>query len=69
MKGSPATEILPVRVVLLFADTEKATVPFPVPAPPEVIVIQGAVVDAVQVQLGSEAVTPIVPVPPDDENV
>jgi hypothetical protein len=50
---------------VVLADTEKETVPFPVPALPAVIVIHEALLVAVQEQL-LEVVTATVPVLPEE---
>ena len=64
MKVWPATVSVPVRgVVTVFAATLKPTVPFPVPLLPLVIVIQLALLVAVQVQL-LDVVTAVVDEPP-----
>src|SRR5437867_296911 len=56
---------VPLRgVVVGFTDTEKATVPLPVPPLPEVMVMNALLLMAVHVQLGFDAITPTVPVPP-----
>ena len=61
----PAAAIVATRdAVPVFAATVNATVPLPVPAAPDVIVIQAALVVAVHVQLPAEAVTAIDPDPP-----
>jgi hypothetical protein len=61
----PAATIVPEReVVPVLAATENATVPPPVPDCPPVIVIQVALVVAVQAQLPVDAVTAIEPVAP-----
>ncbi len=52
-----------VRAAPAFAATENATLPFPLPDAPLVIVIQGADEVAVQVQ-SAVAVTATLPVPP-----
>jgi hypothetical protein len=60
----PATVSVPVRLlVFVFAATEYPTVPLPLPLLPEVIVIQAALLAAVQVQPVG-AVTVTLPVPP-----
>ncbi len=64
----PAMVIVPVSwLVVVLAATVKATVPFPVPLLPEVIVIQLALLVAVQLQ-PLEVVTPTLPVPPVEPN-
>ncbi len=49
--------------VSIFAATEYMILLFPLPLPPEVIVIQGASLVAIQAS-SLEAVTPTLPVPP-----
>jgi len=59
----PAATIVPVRAVVpVLAATVNATVPLPVPACPEVIVIQPALADAVQAHDVPDEVTVIDPV-------
>ena len=58
MKLSPPAVIVPLRCeVEVFAATEKATVPFPVPVAPLVIEIHAAPLEAVQAQQPAVAVT------------
>ncbi len=65
MKVWPATVKVPVREeVLVFEATEKFTAPVAVPLLPEVIVIQEALLVAVQ-EHPEPAVTLTVPVPPE----
>lgn len=64
VKVRPATVSVPVRCVeRLFASTRNATRPVRVPLVPVVIVIQGTLLTAVQVQ-ESVVVTIVAPVPP-----
>ena len=65
---TPATMSVPVRAASLSGATENAAVPLPLPFAPEVIVIQVAVVEAVQLQESVE-VTATDPVPPLLSNV
>ena len=59
----PAATIVPVRVLVpVLAAAVNATVQLPVPAWPEVIVIQPALVVAVQAHVASDEVTAIDPV-------
>ena len=59
-----ATVIVPVRALkLVFADTEKPTVPLPVPSVPEVIVIQDAPLMAVQLQPAPAVTVRLLPLP------
>ena len=68
MTVCPATVIVPVREAAdALAATEKVTVPSPVPDPPVLIVMNGELLTAVHEHPGS-AVTPTVPVPPEDGN-
>jgi hypothetical protein len=60
----PPTAIVPLRAAPMFTATVKLMVPLPVPDPPLTIVIHGVVVVAVHEQLGSVAVTAMVPGPP-----
>ena len=55
--------IVPVRAEPVLACTEKVTLPFPVPLPPDVIVIQGTLLTAVQLQPVAEVILKL-PVPP-----
>jgi hypothetical protein len=65
VKVFPAAAMVAERVdVVVLAATVKATVPLPVPDVPEVIVIHGALVDALHAQVPAEAVTAMEPVPP-----
>ena len=59
MNACPAIASVPVRLlVFVFAATEYPTVPLPLPEPPEVIVIQAALLAAVHVQpVGAVTVT------------
>jgi len=59
----PATLKVPVRASPVFWLTEKFTVPFPVPDPPEEIVIQETLLAAVQAHPAA-AVTLALPCPP-----
>jgi hypothetical protein len=60
----PATVMVPFRALpVVFAATLKVTGPLPVPLLPDVIVIQEALLAAVQEQLLEEAVTVVLPVP------
>ncbi len=60
---NPATVIVPVlELVDVFDDTEYITVPLPIPLLPLVMVIQLALLWAVQLQVLDEAVTVILPV-------
>ena len=52
------------RAAPVLAAAVKLTVPFPVPVLPEVIVIHGELLVAVQVHPGEEVVTVTLPVPP-----
>jgi hypothetical protein len=56
----PPIVIVPVRESPVLAATLYVTVPFPVPVPPDAMVIHGALVVATQLQLAL-AVTPTVP--------
>ena len=58
-----ATEIVPVRAAPVFAATTNVTAPFPRPGEPEVTVIHGALLTAVQSQTPCDS-TEIVPDPP-----
>ena len=58
-----ATEIVPVRAAPVFAATENITTPFPRPGEPEIIVIHGALLTAVQSQTLCDS-TEIDPDPP-----
>jgi hypothetical protein len=60
----PAIVMVPVRAADVLAATLKATVPLPVPAAPEVTVIQGADATAVQSHVVSAVTAMGVPVPP-----
>lgn len=60
MKGCPAIVIVPERAAPLFAATENATVPLPLPDPPPVSEIQSAPEEAVQLQ-PAPAVTATLP--------
>jgi hypothetical protein len=60
----PATVKVPLRAAPVFAATENAVVPEPVPDAPEVITIHPAPDAAVQAHVGAEAVTPTDPEPP-----
>ena len=65
----PAIVIVPVlEDVLLFDPTEKLTVPLPEPLAPDVMVIQVALLTAVQLH-PVVAVTLTVPVPPEEVHV
>ena len=65
MNVCPAIVSVPVRgLVEVFAATVYATVPFPVPLPPLVTVIQDALLEAVQAQTEALAMTDTVPLPP-----
>ena len=61
---TPAIESEPLRSAPPLAAAEKVVVPDPVPDAPPVIVIHGAPLDAVHVQVGAEGVTVKLPVPP-----
>lgn len=64
MTAAPAIVIAPVRrAPVLFAATEKLTVPLPLPLAPDVIVIHGALLTAVHAQ-PTGALTLEVPLPP-----
>ena len=65
VKVLPAMVMVPLRAGPVFPDAEYPTVPLPVPLEPEVMVIQSALLVAVQVQVLSEAVTVILPFPPE----
>ena len=65
----PAAVIVPVLAPPVFAATENATVPLPVPEPPLVIVIHDAFAPAVHAHVPVEAPTAMDPVPPDSVNV
>ena len=54
---------VPVLASALFAANDSATLPLPVPAPPETIVIHPALDTEVHVHVGAEAVTVIVALP------
>ena len=56
-------------LVSVLLTTEYETVPFPLPLLPDVIVIQLALLVAVQVQLLDDAVTLTLPLPPLEPNV
>jgi hypothetical protein len=60
----PATINVPVRAAPVFAAAVNAVAPDPVPEAPDVIVIQGVVVLAVQAHVGADAVTATDPDPP-----
>lgn len=65
VNGKPAIAIVPVRELTpAFAPTKYLTVPFPVPAAPEVMVSQDAPLDAVHAVVCTVAVTCVEPVPP-----
>ena len=55
---------VPVRALPVFDATEYSTRPFPVPDAPLVIVIHGALEDAVHAHVAADAVTLSEPVPP-----
>ena len=59
-----ATLRVPVREEPVLADTEKETVPFPIPLAPEVITIQGSSLVAVQGQ-SLAVLTDTLPYPPE----
>src|SRR5262249_13562738 len=64
LKVMPPAVIIPLRgVELAFADTEKFTVPLPVPLAPDVTVIQGKLLTADHMQ-PADAFTPKLPAPP-----
>ena len=61
----PATVIVPLRAAaVVFGAMLNATVPLPVPLPPLVTEIQGALLAAVQAHVPPDAVTAIDPLPP-----
>src|SRR6185369_15601661 len=55
---------VPLRAAPVFADAESTTVPSPVPPAPDLIVMNDAVVDAVQLQVCADAFTCTVTSPP-----
>jgi len=60
----PAAAIVALRVLIpVLAANVYLTVPLPVPEPPDVMVIQGALVVAVHAQVAADAVTAIAPDP------
>jgi hypothetical protein len=64
LKVCPAIVSVPVRCAPVLAAIVKATLPFPPPDAPDVIVSQDALLDAVQVQPLAALTAIVVPVPP-----